>query len=135
MCVTFCHVRKILLLNHNDCLPEMCLQAPSSVTGYEPCSTCKYRGDEDHGLCMMTMAPLPDGEMGCCHHNAEMIEEVQEMDDRIFIPYDDYVIREKASFQMEATGVPFQHLPDGRIAVDPGETILPEIYGRGVEHD
>ena len=67
MCVTYCHVKRILFWNHSSCTREIC---PLAGQAQGSCQTCCHRTDE---RCVLINAPLPAAG-GCCHWSASLTE-------------------------------------------------------------
>lgn len=99
---------------------------------YEPCSTCKHCRAE---LCGLAMAAVPPTGMGCCHHNADLLSGEQELSDEIYLLFGDYYLTDRASEQMDTAGVPYTLCVVNRVEVNPDDTMWPEMFGRGTNHD
>jgi len=123
MCISFCHRREVLFLNHEDCPPS----CPHAWEEHGRCRDCRHRmGD----LCGLTRMPLPDAG-GCCHFNVEVVTEPQRITraDVFQVPR---WMGETVVEVLEEFGVP--HRKDARgVLVDPARCVVPGIYGLGGE--
>lgn len=127
MCITFCHVNKLLFTNHQDCTAEMCNQAEMS---HPSCVTCIHDSRDD-GLCSLTMSSITGD--GCCHHNQVVIHGEQTLDDKLYELFPNYHMVIEASEQLSYQGIPFYH-SGGQIVIDPDKMPLPEKFGEGTDH-
>lgn len=125
MCISFCHRKRILYLNHSDCSPIWCEFAGHSDYGL--CETCHHR---DGQMCTLTHRPLP-AERSCCHHNvAACREPIALTDERIAVlRLFDQPVREL----LDEYGVPYR-VDDQTITVHPDDFVLPRTYGKGTDH-
>jgi hypothetical protein len=67
MCLTFCHVRRILFDSDVD---DVCAPCRHNVPQGRRCAACQH-ADEERDLCTLTHAPLP-ARGWCCHYNASL---------------------------------------------------------------
>jgi hypothetical protein len=124
MCVSFCHLRRVLFWNHEDCDPRDC---PAAVRPHGSCATCRH-GRE--GMCALTHAPQPaDG--GCCHHDVEVVGQL-EISWHMLAPLR---IRPEEMVEqfLQDYDVPYQHGPQSQVLVAPDDLSLPRTYGIGTE--
>jgi hypothetical protein len=128
VCVSFCIKTSALFWNHEDCPAESCSFASGP---YGHCEDCRHSQD---GRCALTNAPLPATEErgGCCHWNATPVQGWQIVTREMLAPLgigpDELDVALLKSLE-----VPYRLL-DGQPAVDPASLGLPQIFGRGTEH-
>ncbi len=126
MCVTFCHRRRVLFWNHEDCLFESC---PLVAEEHGRCHRCMHRQGE---LCGLTRAPLPSWG-GCCHWNVGLVEELQPVTPEMLEPLG-VTAAEPAAAVLTGLDAPYRVDEQGQVWVDPADLGLPTIcYGIGTE--
>lgn len=128
MCVTYCHRRKILYWDHEDCHPAECgfVQGPHGA-----CADCRH---QQGNICGLTNTPLPQSG-GCCHYNVAVIQGDQRVTPAM-VQLLGLDAEETMAEALEGRNVRY-HL-DAQISsiilIDPDELPVPTTYGRGTDH-
>ena len=126
MCITFCHRRRLLYQNHEDCELFFC---PFATGPYPSCQSCCHRRD---GRCALTNAELP-AQGGCCHHNVEPAEGPQSVGREMVEPLG-LAVEDTELYVLRREAVIYDLRHDGTVTVNPDELGLPYTYGLGTDH-
>lgn len=129
MCISYCHKRNLLYLNHYDCDHYNCdFAADDKLTS---CDDCTHA---EGNTCRLTMNPLPLNRC-CCHGNVP-IPSNDETDlitlDKVRLiasPFDTSI-----ADVLDDYDVPFRINDNGDIEIAINELALPKHYGYGAEH-
>ena len=121
MCVTYCHRRRVLYWNHEDCDCDLA-QGP-----HGRCETCRHC---QAGICRATNAPLPEAG-GCCHWGVELTRDWQVVT-LAMLELLGVAPTETELGVLVRWDAPY-HLQNSRMWVAPGELGLPDVYGAGTE--
>jgi hypothetical protein len=129
MCVTYCHRKRVLYWNHEDCADWGCELAEGP---HESCETCRHwRGR----VCWLTNAPLPDSG-GCCHHDVGAAQGLQVVTREMLEPLG-IGPGETLADVLARWDAPYEQL-DRRgeaVVVDPDMLGIPVVYGAGTESE
>ena len=129
MCVTFCHLNRILFFNHEDCDPLWCEQAAQS---HPACRMCIHN---EGGLCGLTRAPQPAGGSGCCHWSVTLVRGWQPIVEPFQVAPLAPAANETVTDLLDGLDAPYRVDDRGYMWVNPDALGLPDTYGRGTDVD
>ena len=126
MCVSYCHFRQLLYINHENCWPQDCQYASKRPS---PCGTCKHK---QGGVCSLTNAPLPE-KGGCCHWNVTLSTSPQPIT-LAMLTMIGVGCNETIADVLDSLDTPYTLDTSGQVWLNPDDLALPEVYGLGTEH-
>jgi hypothetical protein len=127
MCVAYCHRRRLLFWDHEDCPPADCEFAGGP---HGPCDSCLY---QENDICLLTHAPLP-AQRGCCHCNVVLVQGARRVTQEM-LSLLNLDANERLAEALEERNVRY-HLDEvsGLVLIDPDSLPAPLTYGLGTDH-
>lgn len=127
MCIAFCHRRRLLFWDHEDCHPADCEFAKGP---HGSCSSCLY---QENGICLLTHAQLPV-QRSCCHSNILLVQGARRVTQEM-VGLLNLDANEHLAEALEERNVRY-HLDEvsDLVLVDPDNLPVPLTYGLGTDH-